>query len=65
MVKLAIKGMGIGCVPREYVKKEIESGELFEVDVTPSLPVRGVGIALPKNVPVPFALREFISLFNQ
>jgi DNA-binding transcriptional LysR family regulator len=64
MVKLAVRGMGIGCVPREYAKKELESGELFEVSVTPQLPVRGVGIALPKNVPVPFALREFMALFN-
>ncbi len=64
MLKLAVSGMGIGCVPREYALKEIESGDLFEVNVTPSLPVRGVGIALPKNVPIPFALREFISLFN-
>lgn len=64
MLKLACNGMGIGCVPREYAEKEIASGELFEVDVVPRLPVRGVGIALPKNVPVPFALREFIALFN-
>lgn len=64
MLKLAVSGMGIGCVPREYAVKELENGELFEVNVTPSLPVRGAGIALPKNVPIPFALREFISLFN-
>ncbi len=64
MLKLAVKGMGIGCVPREYCKEELESGELFEVDITPALPVRGVGLALPKNVPVPFALREFIALFK-
>ncbi len=63
MLKLAVKGMGIGCVPREYCQKELESGELFEIDITPALPVRGVGLALPKNVPVPFALREFIALF--
>ena len=64
MVKLAMKGMGIGCVPREYCKKELERGDLFEVNISPSLPVRGVGMALPKNVPVPFALREFIALFS-
>ena len=64
MLKLAVKGMGIGCVPREYCKKKLESGELFEVNITPSRPVRGVGLALPKNVPVPFALREFIALFK-
>lgn len=64
MLKLAVKGMGIGCVPREYCKKELENGELFEVNITPSLPVRAVGFALPKNVPVPYALREFIALFK-
>ncbi len=64
MLKFARRGMGIGCVPREYAQKRIDAGELFEVNVNPRLPVRGVGMALPKNVPVPFALREFISLFN-
>ena len=64
MLKFARSGMGIGCVPREYALKEIQSGELFEVNVNPGLPVRGVGMALPKNVSVPFALREFIALFK-
>ncbi|MCD8040664.1 MAG: LysR family transcriptional regulator [Clostridia bacterium] len=64
MLKLAAKGMGIGCVPREYCKKYLNSGELFEVAINPTLPVRGVGMALPKNVPVPFALREFMALFK-
>ena len=64
MLKFARCGMGIGCVPREYAQKELESGELFEVNIVPRLPVRGVGMALPKNVPVQFALREFIGLFG-
>ncbi|MDE6791203.1 MAG: LysR family transcriptional regulator, partial [Clostridia bacterium] len=51
MMKFASSGMGIGCVPREYAAPLLESGELFEVDVVPHLPVRGVGIALPKNTP--------------
>lgn len=64
MLKFARAGMGIGCVPREYARSFLDSGELFEVDVKPSLPVRGVGLALPRNIPVPFALKEFIALFN-
>ncbi|MCD8372987.1 MAG: LysR family transcriptional regulator [Clostridia bacterium] len=64
MIKLAVKGMGIGCVPREYCQSYLDSGELFEIKISPTLPVRGVGMALPKNVPVPFALREFIKLFQ-
>lgn len=63
MLKFASSGMGIGCVPREYAAPLLESGELFEVDVVPHLPVRGVGIALPKNTPVQYALKEFISMF--
>ncbi|MDE7379559.1 MAG: LysR family transcriptional regulator [Clostridia bacterium] len=63
MLKFASCGMGIGCVPREYAQAMIDSGELFEVEVVPHLPVRGVGIALPKNTPVSYALKEFLSMF--
>lgn len=64
MLKLAAKGMGVGCVPREYCMEQLSSGELFEVKTSPALPVRGVGIALPKNIPLSFALRQFIMLFK-
>lgn len=64
MLKFAKNGMGIGCVPREYAKSMLESGEIFEVDVVPSLPVRGVGIALPKGTQVAYALKQFIDMFQ-
>lgn len=64
MVKLAVKGMGVGCVPREYCQKQLASGELFEVQTNPSLPARSVGLFLPKNVPAPYALKQFIELFK-
>lgn len=65
MVKFVIKGMGVGCIPREYCKKELEEGTLFEVPLTASLPVRGVGIALAKHVPLSSAMKEFIAMFNK
>ena len=64
MLKLVAKGMGVGCVPREYCSEQLASGELFEVKTSPSLPVRGVGIALPKNIPLSYALKQFIALFK-
>jgi len=64
MIKLAVKGMGIGCVPREYCEKQLLSGELFEVKTNPPLPVRGVGIATQKNASSSFALKQFIALFE-
>lgn len=65
MIKLVIKGMGVGCLPREYCLEELEKGELFELNVQPPLPARGVGIALAKNVQPSFAVREFISMFEK
>ncbi len=64
MMKFARKGMGIGCVPREYARKYLDSGELFELSVHPALPVRGVGIALPKFVPASFAVKRFMDMFE-
>ena len=64
MLKFASRGMGIGCVPKEYAKPLIDAGELFVVDVNPALPVRGVGIALPKKTPLSYAAMQFISMFN-
>lgn len=65
MIKLVIKGMGVGCLPREYCLDELASGELFELNVEPPLPSRGVGIALAKNVQPSFAVREFIAMFEK
>ena len=64
MIKFARKGMGIGCVPREYAQRHIDSGEIFELNVRPALPVRGVGIALPRFVAPSFAVKQFINLFT-
>ncbi|MBP5242712.1 MAG: LysR family transcriptional regulator, partial [Clostridia bacterium] len=61
MKRLAKNGMGIGCIPREYAQRELlEKQSLFEINTEPSLPVRSVGVALPKGVPISYALREFL-----
>ncbi len=63
MKRLVVEGMGIGCIPREYALRKMGDGTLFELNVTPSMPTRSVGMALHRNAPVPFALRAFINLF--
>ena len=64
MLKFARKGMGIGCVPREYAQKFIDSGEIFELNVRPALPARGVGIALPRFVNASLAVKKFMNMFT-
>lgn len=64
-VQMAKSGLGITCVPREYVKDELERGELFEIDAQPSLPVRAIGVILSKDKEITFALGEFLNLLNK
>ncbi len=65
MKKLVIKGMGIGLIPREYCRDELENGEIFELKTTPSLPVRGIGIAISRHLSLSFAMKEFLAMFDR
>ncbi len=66
MTELAKTGIGIACIPREFVKKELdEDKSLIEIKTTPRLPSRAIGLALPKNEGMTFAVKEFIKLVNE
>ena len=65
MKKLVAEGMGIGCIPREYMQPEAGDGSIFEIEVTPAMPSRSVGVALPKNTSISYALRAFLELFRE
>lgn len=65
MKQLVVSGMGIGCIPREYSLNKIADGSIFELNVTPPMPMRSVGIAIPKNLNTSFALKLFIDLFKK
>jgi DNA-binding transcriptional LysR family regulator len=66
MIELAKNGMGIACAPREFVEHEIEDEKsLFEIKTFPSLPVRAIGMILPKDEVVPYSVKEFINIMNK
>lgn len=65
MTELAKNGIGVACIPREFVKHELEEEKsLVEIKTNPSLPTRAIGLALPKNENLTFAVKEFIKLLN-
>ncbi len=64
MTELAKNGIGIACIPREFVRHEIESGILKEIKTSPALPSRAIGLALPKDTELTFAVKEFLSLIK-
>lgn len=65
MKRLIEDGMGIGCIPREYAKHMIEEGKAIELNVSPALPTRSVGMATAKTSGASFALRTFLSLMRK
>ena len=62
MTELAKNGIGIACIPREFVSRESSEGSLKEIKTDPVLPARALALALPKNENPTFAVREFIKL---
>ena len=65
MKRLAVRGMGVGIIPREYATLLLDSQELYEVKTDPSLPTRSVGMLLPKNASVSYALHCFIEFVTK
>ena len=65
MKRLIADGTGIGCIPREYARKDLESGKFVELDISPALPSRSVGMAVSKDTGMSFALRSFIGLIRK
>lgn len=65
MTSLAKNGIGIACIPREFVNHELEEEKsLLEIKTNPVLPTRALGLALPKGDNLTFAVREFIKLLK-
>ncbi|MFD1177117.1 LysR family transcriptional regulator [Paenibacillus puldeungensis] len=63
IVEFAIKGMGIACVTKDYVQKELREGRLFEVPTSEPIPVRNLAVVTKKGMPVSTAAQRFIDLF--
>jgi DNA-binding transcriptional LysR family regulator len=64
MVELAKNGIGIACIPREFVSHELEEGTLKEIKTVPELPSRAIGLALPKQESMIFAVKEFVKMIS-
>lgn len=64
LIELARKGLGISYVTREFVKKELEEGSLFELNIDVQLPPSQVGIMNMRNVPLSTVARKFVERFD-
>ncbi len=64
IVKLAIRGMGIGCVMKGFAEPYLRSGELKEVPLSPSIPPRKMLIAIHEHLPLSAAGAKFLEMLE-
>ncbi|MDT3428908.1 DNA-binding transcriptional LysR family regulator [Paenibacillus forsythiae] len=62
LVQFAIRGFGLAFVIRNYVADELAAGQLVEIPLNPPIPMRHIGIASLRGVPLSAAARAFLSL---
>lgn len=65
LIAMAVEGLGIACVPKEYVLKELEDGSLTEIATNPQLPTRAIGVITNKQKSASFAVNEFLKILNK
>ncbi len=57
-------GLGIGFINKNHILKEIETGELFELNIEYQIPTRQIGIAFNKKNANSKYIIEFINAIN-
>ena len=62
VVDFAKIGLGVGYVTREYIKKELESGELKIVNLKEKIPSKYIGIAVCRNHLPNFSTKKLIEM---
>lgn len=63
LIEFAKIGLGITVVIKNFVREELENGELVEIKVNPPIPKRTVGIVSNKKIPLSIAAQSFIDFF--
>lgn len=58
-------GMGVSCVVKQFVEKEIENGELTEIPLNSKINNREVGLAFVKTSRLNVTMQKFIDYVNR
>jgi len=62
LVEFAKIGLGISCVTYEFAAEAINSGKLFKIELSESMPSRAIGLISLEGVPLSAAAERFISI---
>ena len=62
LIDFAKIGLGVACVVKEFVEKELKEGSLVLFPIKEPIPSRQIGFAYPKNIQPGVAVEEFLKL---
>ena len=65
VVEFAKIGLGIGYVTKEYITKELQSEELFELKIKENIPNKKIGIATSKTHLPSFSAKKLIEIIKK
>ncbi|MGY0373719.1 LysR family transcriptional regulator [Clostridium sp. JNZ J1-5] len=65
LIEFAKRGLGVSCVIKDYVQKELEQKHLYEIPVKEKIPERVLGIATKKDIPISTAAQKFMELIKE
>jgi len=60
LIDFAASGLGIACVIRDFVQKELEGGSLVVIATEEPIPSRQIGIAYSASGPFSYAMKTFL-----
>jgi DNA-binding transcriptional LysR family regulator len=64
LIEFAKVGIGVACVIEEFVKNELDSGELIKIPVGVPIPGRDIMFATAKYAKITNSMQKFINLYN-
>ena len=64
LIEFSKISLGVACVIRQFVEKELAEGELVEIPLTFPIHRRNIGFAYLDNLQQTTAVREFIEFYN-
>lgn len=65
IVQFAYRNLGIGCVMKEFARKELEDGSLWELKFKKQIPKRKFSIIYSKNTAIAYAAKELLDLIKR
>ena len=60
LIEFAKIGLGVTAVIKNFIKNELEDGNLVEIPITPPIPKRNIGVVYHKNIPLSVAAETFL-----